>query len=1153
MVIGEEYLLRTKLQPPRLRKSILRRDRLVGDLKHAFNHRVTLLIAPTGYGKSTLLAAWLAEYQLPFAWYTLDASDADPFVFMLHLVYGFRERYPDFGKRSQQILNRDWNEFVTPASRQTACLPALHLLINELTGVLKQEHFLIIDDFFKVESSDTGGLPAPPLTIIEEFARAAPPNLHIIITSRKRPALDLLLNLEVHDELNIISKEKLAFTAAETCQLFSESYGFKISEEQAKRLASETEGWVIALQMVWQNLKTRRASFAGGESNFNKQEEIDNLNQVLNHLPDNLESLFNFMIREVLGRQPAEIQRFLLDSSIFRQMTGPICDYGLELAAGESEKKLHQLSEAGLFLAVQGNSKNRSYRYHHLFGEFLYAHSEAVDPLRVSKLHKRAAQYFLRENQPEESLYHLLAGKDWDQAARLLSNELGGHFIETGQVTRLANYIAAFPPGELLVKPALLFLKGEMLRLTSQYKEALAVYRQATEIFERTTDLLGLAQTLRSIALVYIDTVEPVVAEEWLEQSFEVVEKTVNTELQMSLLADLAENKLNLGRLLEAEELYNKAHEFSLRPEVKTIFEVRLSLRRGFLQKGVEAAERAILDDVNKPGLNPLKSEENKDHNRPFNRHRTGRNHREAILLLNYLWAVLGEGDKAIERARQGIALGQELRTSFTEALAWIRLGHGYLINLQYEEALAAYHQGEKIAKRLQAQHLHAEALMGLVILYGMPGGNLNLARQTWEEAVRAARQAGDEWFVGWINLGMAASLTENGEVAEAIQTGQVARSILENCGDQFGGIVARLWLALAGKSKRELGQVCRECQSLGYGFLLEKPSLFGPKRIETFNKIKEIGAFSVKEAEAELAEEAPLTGKNREVSSVRSIFAPASERRPLWVTTLGRFQVLRPDGSEVVSKDWQRDKARLLFQILLTHWERPIPKEQLLDYLWPDSPVVTADSRFKVAMNALVRALEPDKPGWSPSNYINRTREGSRAAYSLKMEPEIIRLDAADFKQLANRAYQVEMALTRNGKTRLLDSEEEVFELYSHALELYQGDLLPGCLYEDWVAPQRENLLSLFMNTALRFIKLLVAKEDWDRCLSICQLILARDNCLEEAYAMTMLALWKQGNVSAALRTYEKCCHNLSVELDVEPSGQISELYLKILNSTGN
>ena len=1155
MMFGEELILRTKLQAPRLRRWTLARPRLLSILERAADYRLTILDAPTGYGKSTLLACWLTGSKRPYAWYNLGQHDTDPFVFLLHLIHSFQQgnsyqpsaisRQLEInsnsaldtqhsalssalstqsstlltGNRALEILEREWKEARNSSERQVAARPALHLFINELCNNLHEDTFLILDDFHLLESQPS------LLAFAEELIANAPQNLHIIISTRRPPVLEPLPRWQVQQEILNIGKESLAFTPAETSQLFEECYGLSLNESQAARLSTETEGWVIALQMIWQNLQT------------SEQPLVAELANILKDLPQNLTGLFDYLAQEVLSRQELDTQRFLLDSSVLRRMSGPICDEVLEHLPGECEKLLRQLGEAGLFIITQGHGPNRSYRYHHLFGEFLYSRLQ-TDIRHTRNLHHKAATYYQLQNQLEEALHHYLAAQEWGKAANLLESGLGVNLIDSGRLERLEQGLSTFPPDFLSQRPGLLLLKGDYLRLTSRFEEALQNYRQAIEDYEDRgwrsevgelssvpPSLLGkgarglgqspiphhegLAKALRGRALVYLDTVQPAAAEEWLERALETAEKTSDIQLQATLLRDLAENKLNRGRPLEAEELHRQARLLLGEAEDDKPADVRILLRSGRINEASEYLQQVI-------------SEENHNQTSDKNSQRTprraGRSHREDLLVLSLLDAIQGAGELAVLRAEQGIFLARELHAPFTEAVAWQRLGHALNVSGQHQRALESYQKGQALGDKLQVRRLRAEGFMGQCLLFGRyPDGNLAEAKRAGEEGLQVARRAGDEWIEGFIQLSLAAALVEHGENTEAIGVIQTARAVLENCGDRFGLMLTRLWAALASGNPSELREVCRECERNGYAFLLEKPTLFGPKNPQTLKLLAELKGTSYK---------------------VLPIPTPTPTVPLLRINTLGTFRVSRPDSTEIGPRDWQREKARQLFQLLLTHRDKPLAKEQIVDYLWSESEAQAADSSFKVALNALVRALEPERSSRAQSSYIIRSGSGTSLAYALSIEPEQVWLDAAEFEQLAVQGARAELA----------GDEKIALDFYNQALKLYQGDFLPGCLYEDWAAAERERLLALFLTTAERLTRLLAARAEWEQCLVVCRLILARDNCWEEAYRLMMLALWKQGNRAAAIRTYEKCSTILAEELGIEPMPQTLKLYNAIV-----
>lgn len=1088
---GQWQILRTKLQPPRLRRWVLPRERLMARLDKVSDCRLTLLIAPTGYGKSTLLGNWLLQISHPYAWYNVGPSDSDPFLFLLHLIYAFREQQPDLGKLTLQMLETEWSELrARPEERRVLIRQTLHLFVNELCEQVCKDIFLIFDDFHLLETHPE------VLKLAQELLLALPPQLHVIISTRQRPDFEWLARWQAQQELMVIGKEALAFTSVETAQLFEEAYGYKLTPQQAERLVTETEGWIIALQMVWQNLQS-------GETNLS----LDNMLENLTH---NLTGLFDYLAQEVLNRQEASLQRFLLDSAVLRRMSGPVCDFVLQLPEGEAEKILRHLSEVGLFIIVQGDDPARTYRYHHLFSEFLYARLQ-TNLAYACQLHQRAALYYEQQTQIEEALHHWVATQSWVNASRLLATNMGQRWIETGQMARVERYLANFPPNFLTADPALLLLRGDCLRLTSRFEEALQCYRLANSSYETQSDQLGLARALRGQALVYLDTVQPAAAEEWLERALEISQTTSDRQLRANLLRDLAENKLNRGRPLEAAELHRQARSLLGEGEDETQDDVRILLRSGRINQAVELLERT----VEEAGAGRVQ--------------RPGRSHREGLLVLSLLNATRGEGVQAEARATRGITLARELHTPFTEAVAWHRLGHALTVEGQFEQAWQAYQQGLELGRQLKVRRLRAEGLMGLTLLLGSPGKrDLTETREAAAEGLQVARRSGDEWIEGFLTISLAAALVEHSENKEAVAVAQTAYNLLGRCGDHFGQTVARLWQVLANNDKTGLQEVRLECTRTGYNFLLERPTLFGPKNPALLERL------------ANLNKSAQITRTTPKVFSPS--FHPSGINTQLQVITLGSFAVRRHDGSELDSHDWQRDKARQLFQLLVTYRNQPLSKDRLLDYLWPDSPSGVVDASFKVALNALLRALEPTRSSRTQSNYVERIGSGPSLAYKLRLD---FWLDTVEFEKLVELGHKAELVPQTEP-----EAATTALDYYTEALQLYRGDFLPTCLYEDWAAPERERLLNLFLTTAERVAHLQAKGSQWGQCAATCRLILSRDDCWEEAYRLLMLALWKQRNRAAALRTYEKCLKILADELGITPMPQTVALYDQILRT---
>ncbi len=261
-----------------------------------------------------------------------------------------------------------------------------------------------------------------------------------------------------------------------------------------------------------------------------------------------------------------------------------------------------------------------------------------------------------------------------------------------------------------------------------------------------------------------------------------------------------------------------------------------------------------------------------------------------------------------------------------------------------------------------------------------------------------------------------------------------------------------------------------------------------------------------------------------------------ASRGRPLRVQTLGRFAVWRGD-EKIPESDWGREKARRLFQYLLTYRRQHITKERIAGELWPELDAGRADRDFKVALNALQSSLEPDHPARSRSTYI--TRLG--ASYGLNPEASIV-LDVTEFEAGIVAGAAAEKTATA-----------QAIANYRGALSLYHGEYLPDAIYEDWSSGERERLAALYLTSAGRLARLLLEQDQLIEAIDWSQRVLAADNCWEEAYRLLMEAHMANGNRPLAIRIYRQCQEALANELGLAPMAETTRLFKQISNSSAS
>ena len=250
----------------------------------------------------------------------------------------------------------------------------------------------------------------------------------------------------------------------------------------------------------------------------------------------------------------------------------------------------------------------------------------------------------------------------------------------------------------------------------------------------------------------------------------------------------------------------------------------------------------------------------------------------------------------------------------------------------------------------------------------------------------------------------------------------------------------------------------------------------------------------------------------------------------PLAVQTLGRFAVWRGD-DRLPDQAWRREKALRLFQYLLTYRQRFTARERIVVELWPELDAGRAERDFKVALNALNTALQPERAARGLSIYI--ARQGN--SYGLNQEAPIA-IDVAAF----------EAGLTAGSQAESQDRPRAI-SLYRQALDHYQGEYLPDTLYEDWASAERERLTALYLVGATRLSRLLLDEGVPVEMTLWCQRVLAIDACWEEAYRLLMQAHLAQGNRPLALRVYQQCRQVLATELGIEPMAETVRLFERI------
>ncbi|MGD9705322.1 MAG: LuxR C-terminal-related transcriptional regulator [Acidimicrobiia bacterium] len=375
-------LLATKLHAPRQRREAVHRARLNHRLVPARQPALTLVSAPAGFGKTTLLTDCFADSDRStssIAWVELDAGDNDPATFGSYVVAALQSLSPQVGENAAPLL------------RSHGLQAAMATLINDLEGL--DEHIvLVLDDYHVIDTNDVH----QAITFLVDHAS---PHFHLVLASRADPPLPLA-QWRARGELLEIRAADLRFTNDEASSYLNDAMGLDLSTGSVGALETRTEGWIAALQLAALSLQGRD-DVAGFIENFTGDDRF----------------VVDYLAEEVLERQPESIRTFLLQTSVLNRLTGSLCDAVTGESGGKST--LEMLDRANLFV-VPLDDRRHWYRYHHLFADVLRARLLDEHAGRASEIHLQASTWYERHGDIVEAIEQAIAGHHHERAARLL-------------------------------------------------------------------------------------------------------------------------------------------------------------------------------------------------------------------------------------------------------------------------------------------------------------------------------------------------------------------------------------------------------------------------------------------------------------------------------------------------------------------------------------------------------------------------------------------------------------------------------------------------------------------------------------------------------------------------------------------------------------
>lgn len=377
-----DQLLTTKLFIPKNRPDLVSRPRLLERMNAGLHRKLTLVSAPAGFGKTTLVSEWIATCDRPVAWLSLEKGDSDPGRFLTYLVAALRTIVENIGEDILGVLQ----------SPQPPLIESILIaLINEIAAI--QDNFiLVLDDYHVLDSKPVDEALA---FLLEHLSH----QMHLVITTREDPNLPLS-RFRARSELTEIRVADLRFTLSEAAGFLNQMMGLELSAEDISALETRTEGWIAGLQLAALSMR--------------EQEDVTGF---IRAFAGDHRYIVDYLVEEVLLRQTERIRNFLLQTSILGRLSGPLC----EAVTGQDgcSMLLESLERSNLFI-VALDEKRQWYRYHHLFGDVLRAHLMEEQPDQASILHQRASEWHEHNGSSTDAICHAMAAQNFERAADLV-------------------------------------------------------------------------------------------------------------------------------------------------------------------------------------------------------------------------------------------------------------------------------------------------------------------------------------------------------------------------------------------------------------------------------------------------------------------------------------------------------------------------------------------------------------------------------------------------------------------------------------------------------------------------------------------------------------------------------------------------------------
>lgn len=1094
---------RWKFSPPNA-PDVFFRQRLLRQFDAHREKQVILFVGQAGQGKSTLAAKAIHSSSRPAIWVNLDPFDADPASFMASLITAFLDRWAslDFSP----VIN-DLSTSVRPSTWQ-----ALYFSWSAAFWQIAPSPVRLVLDVLDQIPDDSDTYP-----LIDALIRSAPRSVQFCLISRRRPPLKIE-RLKLAHRAVVFENDMLAFNPEETASFLRQTYLPSVTDDVADYIHTYTEGWLVGVLIIaqWLGGKQQRIALTDLEALFGRS------------VPG---EIFNYFAEEVFDAFSASDRQFLIQTAFLDVLDPALIDHLLKVDG--SAARLQRLSRDYLFIQpFTDRSGQLFFRNHQLLKRFLESASkEKLSGSARRRMCLQAADHYAAAGLAEKSLPYYLQARRYSDAGDILA-QIGMQLIARGQTELLAGYLEQIPAAERRQSPWLLLFEGLILR-AAQSPQALENFVRCRDLFAASGDANG--RTLTSAYLI--------------------------------------ETAFLFGHSpIDMDELLNEARAILAQAtEVATGFQAQLWLQIGFatirgmghFSEALSACHTAFLLAKSEGNINMQC---------------------HSLSLSKLACAYLGEFDQADELDRQIAALLPDCSTE----IKTFHLSSQCLLNIyrgRKNEAMANLQQFEAEIEKYGFRHFYAWLTIYKCLVYPRVGkladaekilaGWLQMCteptfrramallfvgfcayyRAAVAEGTAALREAAEIFRKGPLRsefqyqaarkgLGIAAYLRHDHAEADVILQEVLAYATSINSHTLIAD--AHLLMGLNRYAARDLRAAGRHLRAAFEIIVLRRldqlvvthsddlscACLLALKLqvLDDWSWVKRLLAKNPNPAIVrELQEEirtTPQAGPRRMLRECLGAIHEAALPR-LEIRTLGELSI-HLDGATIPAARWKSASTKRFLAILLAHGGRRVPRESIMDALWPDSPAEAAHSNFKSALHRLRKVIEPRKERYQRSPYLQARNN------NVGFNPSLCRIDFEAFEAAAHQALSAPEATQR---TRMA----------LEAVQLYRGTFLPQELYLPPVNHQREHLDRVYLRLLEWLGGQFEKSGEYQRAADCLEKWLAADPYSETACRRCMRLFRRTGRSDEALRLFRSFEARLQADLQLTPEAATQALFREI------